>query len=126
MALQHWKLERDADGIAWATLDVAGSSTNTLGSAVMAELASLLDELDRQPPKGLVIRSGKAAGFIAGADIEEFTRIDSPAAAIEAIADDTPGTTAQAMPAAVNGRVVSIKAPYSAGSPVCRRTTVGC
>lgn len=81
MALQHWKLERDADGIAWATLDVAGSSTNTLGSAVMAELAGLLDELDRQPPKGLVIRSGKAAGFIAGADIEEFTRIDSPAAA---------------------------------------------
>ena len=81
MALQHWKLERDADGIAWATLDVAGSSTNTLGSAVMLELASLLDELDRQPPTGLVIRSGKAAGFIAGADIEEFTRIDSPAAA---------------------------------------------
>ena len=81
MAMQHWKLERDAEGIAWATLDVAGSSTNTLGSAVMAELAGLLDELDRQPPTGLVIRSGKAAGFIAGADIEEFTRIDSPAAA---------------------------------------------
>ncbi len=81
MALQHWKLERDADGIAWATLDVAGSSTNTLGSTVMLELAGLLDELDRQPPTGLVIRSGKAAGFIAGADIEEFTRIDSPAAA---------------------------------------------
>ncbi|MDD3327231.1 MAG: 3-hydroxyacyl-CoA dehydrogenase NAD-binding domain-containing protein [Zoogloea sp.] len=81
MAPQHWKLERDADGIAWATLDVAGSSTNTLGSAVMAELAGLLDALDRQPPKGLVIRSGKATGFIAGADIEEFTRIDSPAAA---------------------------------------------
>ena len=81
MTLQHWKLERDADGIAWATLDVAGSSTNTLGSAVMLEFAGLLDELDRQPPTGLVIRSGKAAGFIAGADIEEFTRIDSPAAA---------------------------------------------
>ena len=69
MALRHWKLERDADGLAWATLDVADASTNTLGAAVMLELASLLDELDRQPPKGLVIRSGKAAGFIAGADI---------------------------------------------------------
>ena len=81
MALRHWKLERDADGLAWATLDVADASTNTLGAAVMLELASLLDELDRQPPKGLVIRSGKAAGFIAGADIDEFSRIDSPAAA---------------------------------------------
>jgi hypothetical protein len=26
MALQHWKLERDADGIAWATLDVADAA----------------------------------------------------------------------------------------------------
>ena len=81
MNLTHWKLERDADGIAWATLDVADSSTNTLGFAVMTELGQLLDELDRQPPTALVIRSGKAAGFIAGANIEEFTAIDSAAAA---------------------------------------------
>lgn len=33
MNLTHWKLERDADGIAWATLDVADSTTNTLGFA---------------------------------------------------------------------------------------------
>ncbi len=81
MNLTHWKLERDADGIAWATLDVADSTTNTLGFAVMTELGQLLDELDRQPPTALVIRSGKAAGFIAGANIEEFTAIDSAAAA---------------------------------------------
>ena len=81
MNLTHWKLERDADGIAWATLDVADSTTNTLGAAVMTELGELLDELDRQPPTALVIRSGKAAGFIAGANIEEFTAIDSAAAA---------------------------------------------
>lgn len=81
MKRTHWKLERDADGLAWATLDVADSTTNTLGVAVMTELGLMLDELERQPPKGLVIRSGKAAGFIAGANIEEFTAIDSAAAA---------------------------------------------
>ena len=81
MNLTHWKLERDADGIAWATLDVADSTTNTLGAAVMTELGLLLDALDGQPPTALVIRSGKAAGFIAGANIEEFTAIDSAAAA---------------------------------------------
>lgn len=81
MKFANWKLERDADGIVWATLDVPGAAANTLGSAVLAELGSLLDELDRQPPTGLVIRSGKAAGFIAGADIDEFTRIDSAEAA---------------------------------------------
>ena len=81
MNLANWTLERDADGIAWATLDVADAAANTLGAVVLTELASLLDALDRQPPTGLVIRSGKAAGFIAGANIDEFTRIDSAAAA---------------------------------------------
>lgn len=85
MNLANWKLERDADGIAWATLDVADAAANTLGAAVLTELASLLDALDRQPPTGLVIRSGKAAGFIAGANIDEFTRIDSAAAARELV-----------------------------------------
>jgi hypothetical protein len=37
----------------------------------------VLDELDRQPPKALIFRSGKSAGFIAGADIQEFTQLDS-------------------------------------------------
>ncbi|MBS0348552.1 MAG: enoyl-CoA hydratase/isomerase family protein [Proteobacteria bacterium] len=77
MELLNWKLERDADGIAWATLDVPGAAANTLGSRVMAELEAIVDQLTVRPPSGLVIRSGKAAGFIAGADIEEFTRIDS-------------------------------------------------
>jgi 3-hydroxyacyl-CoA dehydrogenase / enoyl-CoA hydratase / 3-hydroxybutyryl-CoA epimerase len=85
MNLNHWKLERDESGIATATLDKAGASTNTLSAEVMAELGSLLDELERDPPKGLIFRSGKSAGFIAGADIEEFTRLDNAAAARDII-----------------------------------------
>ena len=76
---QHWQLEVDSDGIAWATLDKAGESTNSLSSAVMNELGLLLDQLDVYPPNGLIFRSGKAAGFIAGADIQEFTQLDTPA-----------------------------------------------
>ncbi|EXI74109.1 MAG: Fatty acid oxidation complex subunit alpha [Candidatus Accumulibacter sp. SK-11] len=83
---RHWRLEVDAQGLAWATLDKAGESTNSLSSAVMEELARLLDELDRHPPKGLIFRSGKAAGFIAGADIQEFTQLDTPAKGIELVA----------------------------------------
>ena len=79
--MKHWQLVRDAEGIAWATLDKQGSSANTLSAEVMNELVQLLEELDGNQPKGLVFRSGKSAGFIAGADIEEFTRIDTPAAA---------------------------------------------
>ena len=76
--LQHWRVERDAEGVATATLDKAGESANSLSVAVMAELARILDAFDQQPPKGLIFRSGKAAGFIAGADIEEFTQLDTP------------------------------------------------
>ncbi len=81
MSYRNWKLERDADaegGIAWAILDTADSSTNTLGAEVMAELVAILDECDRNPPKGLIFTSAKEAGFIAGANIEEFTSADTP------------------------------------------------
>src|SRR5437016_553421 len=71
-SLRHWSLARDADGIAWLTLDKAGATANTLSSDVLLELGSVLDALDRDPPQGLVIRSGKESGFIAGADVDEF------------------------------------------------------
>jgi 3-hydroxyacyl-CoA dehydrogenase/enoyl-CoA hydratase/3-hydroxybutyryl-CoA epimerase len=77
----HWTLQRDADGTAWAILDRQEASTNVLTAEVMAELGLLLDECERQPPKALIFKSGKAAGFIAGADIEEFTRLETGAQA---------------------------------------------
>ena len=83
---KHWQLEVDTDGIAWATLDKAGESTNSLSGAVMDELALLLDQLATYPPKGLIFRSGKPAGFIAGADIQEFTQLDTPEKGIELVA----------------------------------------
>ncbi len=85
LTYQHWQLELDAEGIAWATFDKAGESANSLSSVVMNELGQLLDQLDVNPPKGLVFRSGKTAGFIAGADIQEFTRLDTPAKAVELV-----------------------------------------
>jgi 3-hydroxyacyl-CoA dehydrogenase/enoyl-CoA hydratase/3-hydroxybutyryl-CoA epimerase len=84
--LQHWRLDVDVDGIAWATLDKAGESANSLSDEVMNELGLLLDHLEKEPPKGLVFRSGQAAGFIAGADIQEFTRLDTPERGLELIA----------------------------------------
>ncbi len=81
MTLKHWKLERDAEGLAWLHFDQADASTNTFSSATLDELALALDVLDREPPKGLVILSDKPNGFIAGADIESFTKLASTAAA---------------------------------------------
>ena len=76
--LQHWTLAVDAQGIATAILDKAGESANSLSAEVLSEFSSILDQLDVYPPKGLIVRSGKEAGFIAGADISEFSQLDTP------------------------------------------------
>lgn len=69
---RHWHGRRDGDNIHWLTLDKAGSGTNTLSQDVMAAFDAVLGELETDRPAGLVIRSGKANGFIAGADVGEF------------------------------------------------------
>ena len=63
---KHWRLEREAGdaGVAWAILDTANSSTNTLGAEVMTELGLMLDECEKNPPRGLIFKSVKDAGFI--------------------------------------------------------------
>jgi len=69
---RHFKLTRDADGIAWLLFDRAEASANTLSADVLVEFDSVLAALESERPAGLVIRSAKASGFIAGADANEF------------------------------------------------------
>jgi 3-hydroxyacyl-CoA dehydrogenase/enoyl-CoA hydratase/3-hydroxybutyryl-CoA epimerase len=69
----HWRLETDPDRIAWLTFDLQGSSTNTLGSAPMRELNDRLADIEAASPRAVVLRSAKDGGFVAGADISEFS-----------------------------------------------------
>ncbi|MDX9945718.1 MAG: enoyl-CoA hydratase-related protein, partial [Azonexus sp.] len=75
--MKHWQLNREENGIVVAVLDRAGESANALSAEVMAEFGQILDQLEQQSPKGLIIRSGKSAGFIAGADIDEFSQLNT-------------------------------------------------
>src|SRR6516164_6257253 len=79
---RNFRLARDEDGIAWLALDKANASANTLSEDVLAELDDVLAHLERDLPKGLVLRSAKPKGFIAGADIGEFRGM-TDAAAVE-------------------------------------------
>ena len=64
------------DGIAVLTLDVPGESVNLLGTPVIAELEELLARIQGDAEtRAVVLISGKAENFVAGADIQEFTRI---------------------------------------------------
>src|SRR5579885_2566213 len=70
---QHWRLAMDEDNIEWLLFDRKGTSVNSLSREVLSELDAALSVIERNAPKGLVIRSAKPSGFIAGADINEFS-----------------------------------------------------
>jgi len=80
----NWRLRNDKDGIAWLLLDRKDASANTLSADVIAELDAVLEKLERDRPRGLVIRSAKRSGFIAGADIAQFQGA-TDAAQVEAL-----------------------------------------
>jgi len=82
--LQHWKTHIDENQIAWWYFDKAGSSINTFDKTVMSELESLIDEAQSNKLlTGVIITSKKTSGFIAGADIQQFSAIRSHNDAIE-------------------------------------------
>ena len=78
---KHFYWETDKDGLAWLTFDKQGESTNTFSKEALNQLSACLDEVKTASPKGLIIRSAKD-NFIAGADVEEFTRFKSPQEAL--------------------------------------------
>ena len=82
---RSWKLERDAEGIAWLTLDKPGTSANVLSAGVLAELDELLGALEQDRPRGAVLISAKKSGFVAGADIKEFTGLTDEASGYQLI-----------------------------------------
>jgi len=79
--MKHWRHEKDAQGLAWLTFDKQGESTNTFSKDALHELDAALEDIRAGNPKGLIIRSAKDS-FIAGADVEEFTRFQSPEEAL--------------------------------------------
>lgn len=76
LRFSHWQAEARPDGVVVLSFDRAGESVNTFAQDVLIELDAFLERIALDPPKGLVIRSAKAKGFIAGADIREFQQFD--------------------------------------------------
>ncbi|MDH5778582.1 MAG: enoyl-CoA hydratase-related protein, partial [Gammaproteobacteria bacterium] len=82
---KNWKVESDDEGIIWLHLDKADSVANVLSSEVLEELDAIITEVTKASPKGVVFLSDKDSGFIAGADVHEFTHIETKEQALEAI-----------------------------------------
>lgn len=86
LTLRNWRPELRADGVLVLYFDRAGASVNTLAQEVLVELDGILERLEFEAPKGLVIASGKGKGFVAGADIKEFAEFDKLGTTADAIA----------------------------------------
>lgn len=82
---KHWQLSRDAEGIAWLIFDRAEESTNTLSRDVLEELDQVLEAVASDLPRGLIIKSAKASGFVAGADIREFAAFTDASAVTQEV-----------------------------------------
>ncbi|MEE9552576.1 MAG: enoyl-CoA hydratase-related protein, partial [Gammaproteobacteria bacterium] len=82
---KHWRLETDEQKLVWLHFDKHDSSTNILSPDVYAELSDILDQLPEKAPQGLIIVSDKENGFIAGADVDEFIKIEDQEQALQLI-----------------------------------------
>ena len=71
-----FRVEELDGGIALVTFDLPEKKVNTLGQAVLRELAGLVAKLSqRSDLKGLLLRSGKPGQFIAGADLNDLAML---------------------------------------------------
>jgi len=69
MTSTHFSHDIDGDGIALITWDSPGRTMNVIGSAVIAELSAIVEELATDGAvKGVVITSARTR-FCAGADL---------------------------------------------------------
>ena len=84
-SLRNWHLETDTDQVCWLTFDKENASTNVLSGHIMIELEECIRKVAESAPRALVISSAKKSGFIVGADIKEFTGLQSPAQAFDLI-----------------------------------------
>ena len=75
----------DADNVAWLHFDKRGTSTNVLSAPVLEAFYEALLDLVERAPRGLVLLSDKPNGFIAGADVREFARLENHDQALAAI-----------------------------------------
>ena len=68
-----FQFETRDDRIGLITFDLPGQKVNTFSRQVLGKLSALVDDLERRRDlRGLVLRSGKSAQFIAGADLKEL------------------------------------------------------
>ncbi|WP_066097395.1 3-hydroxyacyl-CoA dehydrogenase NAD-binding domain-containing protein [Xanthomonas massiliensis] len=85
LRFSHWQPELREDGLIVLSLDRQDAPVNAFSQDVLIELGQIIERLAIDPPKGVILRSGKPRGFIAGADLKEFQEYDRKGTVDDAI-----------------------------------------
>ncbi|MBZ6379978.1 3-hydroxyacyl-CoA dehydrogenase [Pacificimonas flava] len=76
------KYDLDGDGIAMLTIDLPNQSMNVINAELQRDMTALIEKISTDDQiKGAVITSGKASGFMAGADLKGMNFGDADGAA---------------------------------------------
>lgn len=84
MTYDNFRFELDTDGVAVVLIDRADEAMNTLGVDLVTELATVVERLELDDVRAVVIGSAKS-DFLAGADIRMFDAFSDPEVAIDAL-----------------------------------------
>ncbi|MFI4937460.1 MAG: 3-hydroxyacyl-CoA dehydrogenase NAD-binding domain-containing protein [Candidatus Berkiellales bacterium] len=74
---QHWSCQIDEDNILWIGFNQKDSAVNTLNDATMREFEGIIQNIGKTGAQGAVIYSLKKTGFIVGADINQFKKMQT-------------------------------------------------
>ena len=80
---KHFRMETDKDNVLWLTMDRKNAPVNSLNREVFDEFDRIISDIAQQNPAGVVLLSGKKKGFIAGADITQFSSLKTEEQAFE-------------------------------------------
>ena len=74
-----WHAGEPKDGVLWVEINWTDRPVNALSRATLAELSQLLSSVQANSAiRGVIFKSGKSGNFIAGADVTEFQKLQSP------------------------------------------------
>lgn len=79
----NWKIELDNNNIAWVHFDKPGVVANLLAQDAIKQLDEIIKDFERNLPAAVIILSDKKDSFIFGADIKEFTALETKEQALD-------------------------------------------
>ncbi|OGO91600.1 MAG: crotonase [Coxiella sp. RIFCSPHIGHO2_12_FULL_42_15] len=82
---KHWRMETDNENVLWLYMDRQDTAVNSLSRDVFDEFDRMIKDIIQRAPSAVILASGKKKGFIAGADVTQFSSLKNTDEAFDLI-----------------------------------------